>query len=48
MRLVFLLLLVTLSTTAVEAPTWHTDFAEALALAKKTDRPLFVVLSCRH
>jgi hypothetical protein len=29
-------------------PTWHTDYAAARDLARKTDRPLFVVFRCEH
>jgi hypothetical protein len=27
---------------------WHTDYAKALAEARRTGKPLFVVITCRH
>jgi hypothetical protein len=27
---------------------WHTDYAKALAEARRSGKPLFVVFTCRH
>jgi hypothetical protein len=27
---------------------WHTDYAKALAEARRSGKPLFVVITCRH
>jgi hypothetical protein len=27
---------------------WHTDFTKALAEARRSGKPLFVVITCRH
>ena len=27
---------------------WHTDYAKALAESRRSGKPLFVVITCRH
>jgi hypothetical protein len=29
-------------------PVWNTDYPKALAEARRTGKPLFVVITCRH
>jgi hypothetical protein len=41
-------LLLPASPDGQEQSPWHTDYAKALAESRRSGKPLFVVITCRH